>query len=134
MCRTVPVVVLVALTIGALASPVSARKPVGLAKPIQLTMQCATDANGDISVQFLSFGGNQIGSPVLIDCGRDSVPRNQKQTVNVKVPEQPDFYTWAGAYSDASGLGGCFAGQVALGVPTQCVDSTNTVAFTVNTA
>ena len=63
MCRTVPVVVLVALTIGALASPVSARKPVGLAKPIQLTMQSATDANGDTPFSSCPSAETRSGRP-----------------------------------------------------------------------
>jgi hypothetical protein len=95
-------------------------------------MQCVPNADGDISVQFLRLDGADIGSPVLIDCGKDSTSGLQNHTINVKLPQQPDLYTWAGAFSDGSGIGGFF-NEAPVGNPTQCIDPPHTLVFTVST-
>jgi hypothetical protein len=129
--RAVPVVVLMASTIGLLASPVSAARPLTLPKPIQVTMECVKDADGDISVEFLTMDGASIGSPLVIDCGNEENSGLQTHTINVKLPQQPALYSWAGAggFGDIFGVD-CSSDGV-VGSATVCVQPPSTIVFTV---
>jgi len=128
--RAVPTVVLVALTIGLLASPVSARR-LGLPKPTQVTLACVKNADADISVELLDANGVEIGAPLVIDCGNEENSGLQTHTVNVKLPQQPALYSWVGPYGFGNISGGvCFANGV-VDSATVCVDQpTSTIVFT----
>jgi hypothetical protein len=128
--RAVPVVVLVASTIGLLASPVSARRTLTLAKPTQVTLACVKDADAVISVEFLDANRVEIGSPLVIDCGNEENSGQQTHTVNVKLPQQPVLYSWVGPYGFGDLFGGVCSSDGVVDSATVCIDQPSTIVFT----
>ena len=128
--RAVPTVVLVASTIGLLASPVSARR-LGLPKPTQVTLACVKNADADISVELLDANRVEIGAPLVIDCGNEENSGLQTHTVNVKLPQQPALYSWVGPYGFGNIFGGTCSADGVVDSETVCVDQpTGTIVFT----
>ena len=105
-------------------------------KPVRVSLSCATiTGTATLTVQMKStlFGGN-IGSPVTLTCGPNSVSGLTTDTTTIKgLSAVPGAYSFSASYTTSNGSGGC-GGAATRGTVSTCNDNANALAITFNAA